>query len=763
MTTLPRFSALLRALRATALFGCALVAFGQTASLSLSPASGTTGSTVSLPLAYVSNGTQVAGLQWTFSFAAADFTDVSVTAGPAATGAGKNLTCNAAASGQYICLASGLNTTTISDGTLATATFTVSGATTATSSVINLLSASAASGAGAAIDASGSGATITINGQPSPVSLSSLACTPTSVTAPGSSLCTVALSGPAPSGGSVVSIGSTSTSAATISTPASVTVPASSTTAQFSAQIGSATAATTVQVSASLGSITKAISINVTPAPSVAVSVAPSSVTLGPGGTQQFMATVTGSSNTSVAWSLSPSTGSISSTGLYTAPSSVTTQQTVTLRATSAADSTKFATATVVVNPPVTSAPVSFWPATAKPGTASASDTSAVELGLKFSSSVAGSVTGVRFYKGTKNTGTHVGHLWSASGTLLASVTFTNETGSGWQQANFSTPVNISANTVYVISYFAPKGGYASNQSFAWSGLSAPPLSVSGSSPGVYAYGSTSSLPNNTWSASNYWVDVVFSAASGPTVAVSLSPSNVTLGPGSTQQFTATVSGASNTSVTWSLSSSTGAISSSGLYTAPSSMSTQQTVTVRATSIADATKSATATVTVNPPATSAPLSFWPSTAAPGTSSDPDTGSIELGLQFSSSVAGSVTGVRFYKGSSNTGTHIGHLWSAAGALLATVTFTNETASGWQQANFSTPVQITANTAYVISYFAPNGRYADDENYNWAAVNAASLAVSGAAPGVYAYGSTAAFPNNTWNGSNYWVDVVFSPGQ
>ena len=758
MTTLPRFSALLRALRATALFGCALVAFGQTASLSLSPASGTTGSAVSLPLAYVSNGTQVAGLQWTFSFAPADFTDVSVTAGPAATGAGKSLTCNAAASGQYTCLASGLNTTTISDGTLATATFTVSGATTAASSVINLLSASAASGAGAAIDASGSGATITINGQPPPVSLSSLACTPTSVTAPGSSLCTVALSGPAPAGGSVVSIGSTSTSAATVSTPASITVPASSTTAQFSAQIGSATAATTVQVSASLSSITKAISINVTPAPSVAVSVAPSSVALGPGGTQQFTAAVSGSSNTSVTWSLSPATGALSSTGLYTAPSSVTTQQTVTVRATSAADSTKFAIATVVLNPPVTSAPISFWPATAKPGTASASDTSAVEVGLKFSSSVAGSVTGVRFYKGAKNTGTHAGHLWSASGTLLATVTFTNETASGWQQANFSTPVSISANTVYVISYFAPKGGYASNQNFAWSGLSAPPLSVSGSSPGVFAYGSTGSFPNNTWSASNYWVDVVFSATSGPTVAVSLSPSNVALGPGGAQQFTATVSGASNTSVTWSLSPATGSISSAGLYTAPASLSAQQTVTVRATSVADATKSATATVTVNPPA-----SFWPSTAAPGTPSDPDTGSIELGLQFSSNVAGSVTGVRFYKGPSNTGTHIGHLWSATGTLLATVTFTNETASGWQQANFSTPVNISANTVYVISYFAPNGRYADDQTYNWGALSAAPLAVSGAAAGVYAYGSTAAFPNNTWNGSNYWVDVVFAPGQ
>ena len=489
------FSNLLRGtLCALSLVGSSAV-WGQTASLSLSPTSATKGSTVNLPLAYVSNGAHAAGLQWTFFFASADFTNVSVTAGPAATGTGKSLTCNAPASGQYICLASGLNTTAISDGTLATATFTVSGSTTATSSSIQLLSASAASGAGATIAAAGSGAAVTINGQPPSVSLSSLACTPTSVTAPGSSLCTVALSGPAPSGGSIVSIGSTSTSAATISTPASVTVPASSTTAQFSAQISAATAATTVQVSASLGSVTRTVSINVNPAAGVAVSVAPSSVTLGPAGTQQFSATVTGSSNTSVTWSLSPSTGSIASTGLYTAPSSVSTQQTVTVRATSVADSTKSATASVIVKPAGSSTPVSFWPSTAKPGTASDSDTGSVEVGLKFSSSVAGSVTGVRFYKGTRNTGTHIGHLWSSSGTLLATVTFTNETASGWQQASFSTPIQITANTVYVISYLAPRGGYADDQNFNWGALPTTPLRVSGSAPGVYAYGSTAAFP----------------------------------------------------------------------------------------------------------------------------------------------------------------------------------------------------------------------------------------------------------------------------
>ena len=55
-------------------------------------------------------------------------------------------------------------------------------------------------------------------------------------------------------------------------------------------------------------------------------------------------------------------------------------------------------------------------------------DTSAVELGVKFRTTQAGFITGIRFYKGTGNTGTHVGKLWTSTGTLLATVTFTGET-----------------------------------------------------------------------------------------------------------------------------------------------------------------------------------------------------------------------------------------------------------------------------------------------------------------------------------------------
>ena len=71
------------------------------------------------------------------------------------------------------------------------------------------------------------------------------------------------------------------------------------------------------------------------------------------------------------------------------------------------------------------------------------------------------------------------------------------------------------------------------------------------------------------------------------------------------------------------------------------------------------------------------------------------------------MAGTITGIRFYKGAGNVGTHIGSLWNSSGALLASATFANETANGWQQVNFSTPVPISPNTTYVAGYLAPTG--------------------------------------------------------
>jgi hypothetical protein len=162
---------------------------------------------------------------------------------------------------------------------------------------------------------------------------------------------------------------------------------------------------------------------------------------------------------------------------------------------------------------------------------------------------------------------------------------------------------------------------------------------------------------------------------------------------------------------------------------------------------------------------STPVSLWPNSATPANPEVNDTGAVELGVKFRSDVDGSVLGIRFYKGTTNTGTHIGNLWTAAGANLATVPFTGETASGWQHMNFANPVPITANTTYVASYYCPMGHYAGDGGYFATAYNNAPLhALQDGAQGgngVYLYGVASAFPNQTYQSSNYWVDIVFSP--
>src|SRR6185295_6006740 len=89
--------------------------------------------------------------------------------------------------------------------------------------------------------------------------------------------------------------------------------------------------------------------------------------------------------------------------------------------------------------------------------------------------------------------------------------------------------------------------------------------------------------------------------------------------------------------------------------------------------------------------------IWPANHTPSGVLDagPDQG-VEVGLRFRANSSGYITGIRFYKASTNTGTHTGTLWTSAGVPLATATFTNESASGWQQVFFSKPVAISANT-------------------------------------------------------------------
>ncbi|HEX4440109.1 MAG TPA: N,N-dimethylformamidase beta subunit family domain-containing protein [Thermoanaerobaculia bacterium] len=125
------------------------------------------------------------------------------------------------------------------------------------------------------------------------------------------------------------------------------------------------------------------------------------------------------------------------------------------------------------------------------------------------------------------------------------------------------------------------------------------------------------------------------------------------------------------------------------------------------------TPSAGVSVTIGAP--SCPCSIWNDSFTPANLDPNDHQSVELGVKFRSDTAGFITGIRFYKGPQNTGTHVGHLWTSGGGQLGAATFTNEGASGWQQVSFSSAIPISANTTYVASYFAPAGEYAFDGGY------------------------------------------------
>jgi hypothetical protein len=413
---------------------------------------------------------------------------------------------------------------------------------------------------------------------------------------------------------------------------------------------------------------------------------------------------------------------------------------------------------------------LSLFSPSAIPATANATDPNGVEVGFKFTSSTNGQITGIRFYKGTLNTGAHVVDLWSSTGTLLATASATTETASGWQQVNFSTPVNISAGTTYVASYHMTNGEY-SDTPYYFDTLQNPTngaLSATASAlNGFYAYSSGSVFPDHlSPNGDNYWVDVVFNDLSDRPQAnndngLTVNENGVLNIPASTLlandsdpsglAFSITsVSGAVNGTVSYNSQTQTTTFTPVAGYAGAASFN----YTITDTSGATATGQVSLNVTY-------PLndqSLFGTNDTPSIADSPDPSSIEVGVDFTTSANGEITGIRFYKGAGNAGPHVAHLWNSAGTLLATATFTSESASGWQEVDFSTPVFVTAGTTYVASYHT-NAGYAATPNYFTSGVTNGELSAPAAGNGVYSYGSGAILPTNTFNSTNYWVDVVF----
>lgn len=260
-----------------------------------------------------------------------------------------------------------------------------------------------------------------------------------------------------------------------------------------------------------------------TPPPVVAVSLTPSTASVAVGATRQFTASVTGSSNSAVTWSIQEGStgGTISANGLYTAPATAGIFRVV---ATSTADNTKSATAIITVTAPI---PVPVVAVSLTPSTASVT-------------------TG-------------------ATSQFTASVTGSSNPAVIWGIQEGSTGGTISANGLYT----AP------------------------ATTGIFHVVVTSAADNTKSVTATITVTAPIPVVAG----VNLSPTSVSAVTGATRQFTATVTGLTNTTVVWSVleGSAGGTVSSSGLYSAPAIAGTYH---VKAISVADNTKSATATITV---------------------------------------------------------------------------------------------------------------------------------------------------------------------
>jgi hypothetical protein len=251
----------------------------------------------------------------------------------------------------------------------------------------------------------------------------------------------------------------------------------------------------------------------VTPAPTVTISANPISITAGQSSTLTWSSTNTTSCTASNGWTGSKAIGS---TQIVTP--TVTTIYTLTCTSSNGSTATQSATVTVAATtpstPPTAGTPYSIF-TTQTPTITNASDgvSTNYELGTKFQSNTAGTITAIKFYKGASESGTHTGRIWSAAGTQLASVVFSGESASGWQTATLATPLAVSANTTYVVTVNSGNSYYVASNNLLATAITNGPLSTIVGSNGVY--GSVGAFPTTSYLNTSYFRDVVFVPSSG--------------------------------------------------------------------------------------------------------------------------------------------------------------------------------------------------------------------------------------------------------
>ena len=176
------------------------------------------------------------------------------------------------------------------------------------------------------------------------------------------------------------------------------------------------------------------------------------------------------------------------------------------------------------------------------------------------------------------------------------------------------------------------------------------------------------------------------------------------------------------------------------------------------------------TVTWSFTAANCPCNLFPNTLTPAATNldvrDDRGGSgpwtYEMGNQIAVDQTMKLVALRFYKDAGETGTHIGRVWSSTGTSLGTVTFADETASGWQRQALATPITLTAGSTYTVSVNV-NTRFVSTVSGLASQVTAGPLHTVVGANGVFGT-SAGTFPTGSWSNSNYFVDaVVRSPTQ
>ncbi len=389
-----------------------------------------------------------------------------------------------------------------------------------------------------------------------------------------------------------------------------------------------------------------------------AVSVLPATATLAPGGAQIFSASISGSGTLAggIAWDVNGVTGGNTTAGtivvngatsaVYTAPATIPSPATVTVTAASEADPTKSGSALVTI---ACSAPNGIAPPSAQVALGQAQAFTATFCGAA-GAQVAWDVGGIS--GGNSVVGTIVATgLANASYTAPANVPGTNPvtihaTESGSILAAAITIVsNVTVSVLPTSALLAtgqrvtltPTVTNTSEMSVSWSvnGIangnatvgqicqqaSSPCVAPTGASPASVDYLAPATAPTanpvavtatSVADASKSASALITVSGAHGSVVVSVSPAYAFLAPSggaaSTQQFFATVTGATNTSVTWSVQSGVagqgcsgtacGTINSAGLYTAPAAAPSPNAVAVTATSQANSSESASATVAI---------------------------------------------------------------------------------------------------------------------------------------------------------------------